>query len=301
MASLPTTLMAKYASISIINCNLQIENEEALKPAFQKLEPFVQNYSNSQDFKDKVQKIEQESHAKAENLVLKVTTDKTDTTALSKEEENAKNLYNTIKTNYNKLLVPRTHTPEQYFKNILYDKIRMKTLEDEIISDLEPKLLKEAEKQGLEKLNARSGGDRTTYCFYGAPASGKGTSVAMRRSEALKGGKNWADIVKINTDSHRDFVRNDTPTDKAEYKTQLNHHESAFISNMSYHLYDKKVSEDKAPDMLIDTIMPNQARLDVALQNGGKTLIDVITIPAEKCVERAFQRAESGAQGFVPI
>ncbi|WP_341795018.1 hypothetical protein [Rickettsia endosymbiont of Rhinocyllus conicus] len=68
---------------------------------------------------------------------------------------------------------------------------------------------------------------------------------------------------------------------------------------MSYRLYEKKVNDNKAPDMLVDTIMPNQYILDMAVKNGGKTLIDVISIPTEKCVERAYERGKE-EQRFVP-
>ncbi|ABE04696.1 zeta toxin family protein [Rickettsia bellii] len=287
VASLPATHMAKYASLAIINTNLQIEKEADLKPTFEKLYSYVLDYSSSREFKEKVNEVNLNSKSQAEALSSKVINN-TDTAILNKEEKEAKNLYEAIKENYHKLPESsRSKTPEQYLEKILFDKIKMKALEDTIISDLEPKLVKEAENQGFKKLTEHSK-DRTTYCFYGAPASGKGTSVAMRRKEAIEQGKNWSDIVKINTDSHRDFIT----TSKIENKSPLNHAEAGFISNMSYRLYEKKVNDNKAPDMLVDTIMPNQYILDMAVKNGGKALIDVISIPAEKCVERAYERGK---------
>ncbi len=186
VASLPATRIAKYASLAIINTNLQIEKEADLKPTFEKLHPYILEYSNSKEFEEKVNKVTIDSKSQAEALASKVINN-TDTTTLNKEELDAKNLYETINTNYSKLpKESHSKSPEQYLEKILFDKTRMKALEDTIISDLEPKLVKEAESQGFKKLTEHSK-DRTTYCFYGAPASGKGTSVAMRRSEAIKG------------------------------------------------------------------------------------------------------------------
>ncbi|MBN9543580.1 MAG: zeta toxin family protein [Alphaproteobacteria bacterium] len=291
---LPATRMAKYAAIAIINCNLQVEKESDLKPTFEKLYPFVLDYSTSKNFKDNMSNLENESRTHAKDIVSKVINGK----ARTKEEKDAQKLYDTIKNNYNKLNSPK-HKPEQYLENILFDQIHMKSMEKFIVADLEPKLVNQAKKEGLQTLTPRSN-DRTTYFFAGAPASGKGTSVSLRRREAIENGKNWSDMVKINTDTHRDFIIDDRlTTQNIEQKADYNHEEASLISEMSYRLYEKKLDQGLAADMLIDAVAVKQNKLDMALKNGGQAKIDVVSIPAEKCVERAYARGLEEKR-FVP-
>ncbi|HJD67967.1 MAG TPA: hypothetical protein LFV66_05985 [Rickettsia endosymbiont of Bembidion lapponicum] len=72
VASLPATRMAKYASLAIINTNLQIEKEEDLKPTFEKLYPHVLDYSSSKEFKEKVNEVILSSESQAKALASKV-------------------------------------------------------------------------------------------------------------------------------------------------------------------------------------------------------------------------------------
>ncbi|WP_419235239.1 hypothetical protein [Rickettsia endosymbiont of Nabis limbatus] len=118
VASLPATRMAKYASLAIINTNLQIEKEADLKPTFEKLYSYVLDYSSSKEFKEKVNAVTLSSEAKTKTLESKAISN-TDTTILNKEELDAKNLYETIKTNYSKLPESSSSkTPEQYLEKI---------------------------------------------------------------------------------------------------------------------------------------------------------------------------------------
>lgn len=116
--------MAKYASLAIINTNLQIEKEADLKPTFEKLYSYVLDYSSSREFKEKVNEVNLNSKSQAEALSSKVINN-TDTAILNKEEKEAKNLYEAIKENYHKLPESsRSKTPEQYLEKILFDKIK---------------------------------------------------------------------------------------------------------------------------------------------------------------------------------
>lgn len=184
VSRLPANRMAKYASIAIINCNLQVQREADLKPTFEALQPFVLDYVASKEFKEKMLILEKTSYDQAVELTEKIFDGKIS----SKEEQEAKQLYETIKSNYSKLRNPKL-TPEQYFQNILFDRIHMKNMEEAIMQDLEPKLVEHAKEKGFKLLTPKIT-NRTTYIFAGAPASGKGASVARRRLEATFSGKN---------------------------------------------------------------------------------------------------------------
>lgn len=111
-------------------------------------------------------------------------------------------------------------------------------------------------------------------------------------------------MAKINTDTHRDFIIDDrATTQRIEDKAGYNHDEANLISDMSYRLHDKKAEQGKAPDMLIDGVFVKQSKIDTAVKNGGKVKVDIVSIPAEKGVERAFSRGPQEkrfvAKGFI--
>lgn len=212
---------------------------------------------------------------------------------------------------------PGTCSPEENADSILekvvtdrvYDK-RMtsfieETTEREIarVIDDGPLVLRSKDKSGatisesvrLERFTPRPGEARQSYMMAGAPASGKGTSLGMYAVEHERMGRDWADVVKIDTDSFRNLVSSadEIGGDNALHTIQ-NNDEASAITLLAYKKYQKKLeSATGAPDILIDCVSPTDQRIEIGATRGANLKLICVTCPPKKTVVRAFFRGKT--------
>ena len=88
VANFSSVRLAKYASIAIINCNIQIEKEFDLRPVYDELRPFVLDYCTSSTFKKMTDLVIEESKDITRNIFTNVIEGK-----ITSEEEKDLHFY----------------------------------------------------------------------------------------------------------------------------------------------------------------------------------------------------------------
>lgn len=145
--------------------------------------------------------------------------------------------------------------------------------------------------KSLEPLSQHAGNKRHTFMFAGAPACGKGSAVGIMAVKAEGLGVKWQDVVKINTDVHRNIVSGAQELGEiTEFHTALNNDESFYITQRAYQRMMNKIKSGRAPHMLIDGVYPAPQRISMSLENSGQLHLAVVTVPVEVSIKRAYQR-----------
>jgi hypothetical protein len=147
-------------------------------------------------------------------------------------------------------------------------------------------------KSGFQRLSQHQGKDRHTFMLSGAPASGKGTAAVIHEEYAKELLKiSWNDVVKINTDVHRDIVsHHDITGEEKENSASLNGDESDYITRRAYNRMSIKISAGSAPHLLLDGANPAIDRLNLATKNAGNLHLLIVSTPVEVSIERAYAR-----------
>ncbi len=147
----------------------------------------------------------------------------------------------------------------------------------------------------FKKLSSHSLDERQLYMLIGAPANGKGTLFKMVEREAReKNGMDFADVVKINTDYHRDLVINEQGrATKKHHDARFSHDESNLITLKIYSKLEKKMNDGNSPNILIECAHYSSRKFNLALMGDGCLDLNFIAIPnPEIALRRALTRGE---------
>lgn len=166
----------------------------------------------------------------------------------------------------------------------------IKLIEDECITY--PNYSEQEANRPLQRIPHFKDESRHTFMMIGAPASGKGTALGMIIVDAERLGISYSDFVKINTDTHRNFVS--VPEELGSnvmHHSRLNCDESYLITQMVFKRIETKIqSPEGAPHIYMDTVYLTQKKIDLSTMGEGNLHINCVTSSPDESVKRAFLR-----------
>lgn len=159
----------------------------------------------------------------------------------------------------------------------------------------------------LTFLSSHPGESRCSFMLVGAPATGKGTYNTLCSSYAKDNlGIDWADTLKINTDSYRQFVSqtfinnkivnddiklsDETEINYSLNSSAFNNDDTRYILNRIYDRLAKKLENNKSPHLFIDCVMPSNEKFEMGTKDFGSLYVVALSAPVAISVERAYRR-----------
>lgn len=205
---------------------------------------------------------------------------------------------------YNKISLHPTYHPEgaltEDAKVILAtDEITNHDLREEAIKLVNICVERKISSGIFKPLTKRDAAHRETLAITGGIASGKGTSEAIMRYHTeyvIK--RDWSDFVKVNGDSYKLILNPQYADvrdgDQALLFSQLVQDEATLIKDSIEERCKKMLDNTgKAPDIILDLNCPTPMDMEMATRGGGKLSANIVSIPVEKAIERAWGRGLS--------
>lgn len=178
---------------------------------------------------------------------------------------------------YNDIVTERVRSK---VKSIILDILSLPEVEAIKYSGLEAPI------QSQTRFNAI---ERENFMIIGAPGSGKSTLF----EKIIRNKNGFFDVVYNNTDEYRDIVSHPSelgpdPIPHAEF----NGDEAYIIRKKVDQILAEEIRNDFAPNVIIDTVYPDQERIDFLVFGGSELNLCCITISTEAAKVRMFSRGK---------